>query len=257
MASDQSKYAIHAAAREGKVTVVESLLNADPKLARLKDDDGRLPIHWAASSNQHAIALMLAQQEAFDPDVEDDSGWTPLMIAASVKDGDAVVDLLLSRGADVNQKNNSGQTVLHFVASKNNLDIARKLFANKPPASARVRDKRGQYPLHRAAAVGSVPMLKLLLENRSPLNATDDAGYTALHHAVAEGHGEFSSELDIVYRDSHGNVYYIGDAAVALLKAGAETDKRDSDGYLALDLAPDKEVRKYIEREAENEGIDL
>ncbi|KAI0548625.1 hypothetical protein F4679DRAFT_316560 [Xylaria curta] len=79
-------------------------------------------------------------------------------------------------------------------------------------------------------------MVKLLLENRSPLNATDVAGYTALHHAVAEGHG---------------------DTAIALLKAGAETDKRDSDGYLALDLAPDKEVRKYIEREAENEGIEL
>ncbi|KAI0443283.1 ankyrin [Xylaria telfairii] len=221
------KFAIHAATREGKVTVVESLLNADPKLSQRKDEDGRLPIHWAASSNQHAIVLLLSQQKTFDPDVEDDSGWTPLMIAASVKDGDAIVDLLLQRGAD---------TALHFVASKNNLEVARKLFANKPSASSRVRDKRGQYPLHRAAAIGSTPMVKLLLDNHSPLNATDVAGYTALHHAVAEGHG---------------------DTAIALLKAGAETDKQDSDGYLALDLAPDKEVRKYIEREAENEGIEL
>ncbi|KAI0110013.1 hypothetical protein F4814DRAFT_386449 [Daldinia grandis] len=78
-------------------------------------------------------------------------------------------------------------------------------------------------------------MVNLLLQNKSPLNATDSSGYTALHHAVAEGH----------------------DTAVALLKAGAEFDKRDSDGYLALDLAPDKEVRKYIERGAENEGIQL
>jgi 26S proteasome non-ATPase regulatory subunit 10 len=52
-----------------------------------------------------------------------------------------------------------------------------------------VRDKRGQYPLHRAAAVGSVPMITLLLKHRSPLNATDSAGQTPLHHAVAEGHG--------------------------------------------------------------------
>ena len=29
---------------------------------------------------------------------------------------------------------------------------------------------------------------------------------------------------------------------MALLKAGADTDKKDSDGFLALDLAPDKEV---------------
>lgn len=34
----------------------------------------------------------------------------------------------------------------------------------------------------------------------------------------------------------------IGDTAVALLKAGAETDKKDVDGFLALDLAPDEQV---------------
>ena len=79
---------------------------------------------------------------------------------------------------------------MHFVASKNNLEVARKLLENKSPASTRVRDKRGQYPLHRAAAVGSVPMINLLLKTRSPLNATDMSGYTALHHAIAEGHGE-------------------------------------------------------------------
>lgn len=31
---------------------------------------------------------------------------------------------------------------------------------------------------------------------------------------------------------------------MALLKAGAETDKKDADGFLALDLAPDKEVSR-------------
>ncbi len=65
-----------------------------------------------------------------------------------------------------------------------------------------------------------------------------------------------------------------GDAAVALLKAGAETDKKDIDGMLALDLAPGNDVsvttlhrwtarllcfqvRRYIERAAEMEGIDI
>lgn len=74
----------------------------------------------------------------------------------------------------------SRQTALHFTASKNNLDTAKKLVAHK--ASARVKDKRSQLALHRAAAIGSVPMLKLLLDNRSPLNATDVDGMTALHH---------------------------------------------------------------------------
>jgi 26S proteasome non-ATPase regulatory subunit 10 len=34
---------------------------------------------------------------------------------------------------------------------------------------------------------------------------------------------------------------------VALLKAGAGFEKKDADGILALDLAPDKEVRRGAE----------
>jgi hypothetical protein len=37
-------------------------------------------------------------------------------------------------------------------------------------------------------------------------------------------------------------VCHVGDTAVALIKAGAETDKKDLDGQLALDLAPDRDV---------------
>ncbi|KAL8360405.1 hypothetical protein RB601_007256 [Gaeumannomyces tritici] len=261
--AEENKFALHAACREGKYTIVESLLNADPKAAARKDDDGRLPIHWAVSSNQLEVTNLLVAQKGFDAEVQDDSGWTPLMIAVSIKDGDKLVDLLLGKGADVNEKSkvhkpivppflrldspvnqanqplldNSGQTALHFAASKNNLDVARKLLDQTPPASARVRDRRGQYAIHRAAAVGSTPMVSLLLTTgKSPLDATDSAGQTALHHAVAEGHG---------------------DTAVALLKAGASTDKKDVDGCLALDLAPDKAVQKYIEQVAEREGIEI
>lgn len=37
-----------------------------------------------------------------------------------------------------------------------------------------------------------------------------------------------------------------GDAAIALLKAGAETDKKDVDGRLALELAPGMDVRASL-----------
>jgi 26S proteasome non-ATPase regulatory subunit 10 len=33
-------------------------------------------------------------------------------------------------------------------------------------------------------------MINLLIKHRSPINATDSAGQTPLHHAVAEGHGK-------------------------------------------------------------------
>lgn len=70
--------------------------------------------------------------------------------------------------------------------------------------------------------MGSVPIIKMLLEEgKSPINATDNDGLTALHHAISEGHG---------------------DAAILLLKSGADAEKRDGDGRLAIDLVPDDKV---------------
>ncbi|KAI9928826.1 hypothetical protein ASPWEDRAFT_105585 [Aspergillus wentii DTO 134E9] len=232
-----AKFPLHEAAREGKTSTAESLLNANPKLAFAKDDDERLPIHWAVAYNHLSIVEMLVAVKNFDPDVEDASGWTPLMIAASLRDaeGDPIIELLLRKDADVTVKSGSGQNAIHFATSKANISTVRILLANK--CSARVKDKRGQLALHRAAAIGSIPIIKLLLEEgKSPVNATDMDGLTALHHAISEGQG---------------------DAAITLLKAGAEVDKRDSDGHLAIDLAPDAMVRKYITQTAEREGIDL
>ncbi|KAI5369599.1 putative ankyrin repeat-containing domain superfamily [Septoria linicola] len=235
MDGDQaSKFAIHAACREGQTRQVAALLNADPKLATKRDDDDRLPLHWAASYNRVDIVELLSDLKGFDVDSQDGSGWSALMMAASLKDGDEMVDCLLNKGADADVKNNNGQTALFFAASKSNLDTARKLIAQK--ASARVKDKRDQLPLHRAAAVGNVPIVKLLLANRSPVDATDIDGSTALHHAIAEGHGQ---------------------TAVELLKAGADSSKKDRDGQLAIKLAPDKTVKEFILRMAEEEGIEL
>jgi 26S proteasome non-ATPase regulatory subunit 10 len=208
------------------------------------DPDSRLPLHWAVSFGHLAIVQLLLSQPRIDIDATDGSGWTPLMMACSRRatdtsggaaDSETLVSLLLSKDADPNMKNNAGQTALHFAASKANLDVAKALLARK--ATARVKDRRGQLPLHRAAAVGSVPMIKLLLgEGKSPLNATDVDGWTALHHAVSEGHG---------------------DAALVLLLAGAEFDKENGEGHRPLDLAPDSKTRKYIVQAAEREGIEL
>ncbi|KAK7416093.1 putative ankyrin-repeat protein [Neonectria punicea] len=238
MDTDNDRFPLHTAAREGRATVTEALLKADPKLSQRKDDDGRYPVHWAASSNNLDIMLLLANQRSFDPDVQDDIGWSPLMISASVPECEPVLNLLIQRGADINLKNSRGQsqTALHFVASKKNLDVARILIDCKPPASTRVRDRRGQYPIHRAAAAGSAPMVLLLLKNKSPLNAADNEGYTPLHHAIAEGHG---------------------DTAVVLIKEGADFTLKTSEEILAIDLAPDKEVRQYVIQGAEREGIEL
>ena len=128
------------------------------------------------------------------------------------------------------------KTALHFCASKNNLGVARKLISHG--ASPRIKDRRSQLPLHRAAAIGSVPMVNLLMEQLSSLNDPDIAGYTPLHHGKWLYRVCCETSLDLIVAISEGH----GDAAMALLKAGAEFDKRDVDGHLALELAPDEKV---------------
>lgn len=99
-----------------------------------------------------------------------------------------------------------------------------------------MRDRRRQLSLHRAAAVGSSPLVNLLLDAGSPVNAQDVDGATPLHHAVAEGHG---------------------DAAVTLLKRGADSGVKDREGKLAIELAPDRKVRLFILTAARDEGMEV
>ena len=77
-------------------------------------------------------------------------------------------------------------------------------------------------------------MIMLLLDHKSPINPKDRDGSTPLHHAIAEGHG---------------------DAAVTLLKKGADTDVKDGEGKLAIELAPDRKVGTFILNAAKEEGI--
>jgi len=230
---ETDKYALHQAARDGSVSRAQSLLEANPKLAKIVDDDGRLPIHWAVSYNHRPLVELLIQQQAkgFDPDVQDSLGWTPLMMAASRPEGTELAELLISRGANVNEKNNNNQTALHFASSKATLPTITLLLAHK--ASPRIRDTRHQLPIHRAAAVGSVPVIKRLLKAGSPLDHADVDGCTPLHHAIAEGHG---------------------DAALFLILEGADSAKKDGEGRFALDTAPDAKVRSFILDGARNAG---
>jgi 26S proteasome non-ATPase regulatory subunit 10 len=91
-------------------------------------------------------------------------------------------------------------------------------------------------------------MMKLLLDNKSPLDATDIDGMTALHHGMwtfglhkarrdlFERRGNRADRKTTAISEGHG------DAALFLLKAGIDHTKLDRDGNVALKLAPDVKV---------------
>jgi len=64
------KFEIHEAAREGNASMMETLLNENPRLTIRSDDDGRLPIHWAVAYNHRDVVNLLLARNDFDPDTQ-------------------------------------------------------------------------------------------------------------------------------------------------------------------------------------------
>jgi 26S proteasome non-ATPase regulatory subunit 10 len=92
------------------------------------------------------------------------------------------------------------------------------------------------YSRHRAASTGATPFVKLLLSPENPsgtkprLNTQDRAGNTPLHLAIESGHGE---------------------TAVALIEAGADRERTNSDGQTPEEIEgvggqEHKRVLQYI-----------
>jgi len=213
---------IQQAAQENKITIVKAHLTAIPSLLDNVDADGRTALHWACSSGAREIERFLVLQGA-DVNKQDQSLWTPLHIAVSAGYEDIVKDLL-EAGADVKGVNDKGITPLHYAASKNRVEIGKILIDRGADINA--RDKANQCPLHRAATIGSTSFISLLLDPPTPpldaparaktrVNTQDRVGNTPLHLAMESGHG---------------------DAAVLLIKKGADRGRTNVDGQTPEEL---------------------
>lgn len=161
----------------GRAEIVLALI-ANGADAAVRDENGRTPLHHAALGVEPGVAVMLLDAGA-PVDAVDDDGYTPLARACSAGN-DALVALLLERRA--------------------------------VPAAP------GAMPALCAAAAGTsdaAGIVRRLLQAKAAIDARDDGGRTALHHAVAAGHVE---------------------AVRALLAAGAAIDVRDGDGRVPAQL---------------------
>lgn len=235
-------FPLHEAARDGKALIVKGLVAEAPKEVFVKDLDGRIPLHWAISFNHLDIISILLypwkysdKSSVFEIDIDeytDDAGWTPLHIAASIGNLE-VLKLLLNYEPkpDVNLPTSTGVRPIHLAVAKKHIDAV-KLLVEDYGASVRIKDNKGQYPIHRAASIGSVALVEFLASKGSNINIKDSEGWTPLHHALAEG---------------------FGDIAVLLVnKFGADTNIEDNDGQTPIKVAVDEQVKAYFLKETNN-----
>lgn len=118
---------------------------------------------------------------AFAADVKD-----PQLLAALDEDYGYldVIRLLLNNGADLGTKTSCGETVLHLaVGSTARVKVLLDMRAHLLDVDA--QDNRGRSALHHAAAVGNPAAMEVLLANGANLGLRDFGGASTLHYAVS------------------------------------------------------------------------
>jgi ankyrin repeat protein len=195
------------AATGGDVSKVRSMLQADPSLARARDENGvsvimkatyygkkdvvaalletgvELDVFEAAATGRVERLTALIEKDpslvnAYAPD-----GFTPLGFAVFFAQRE-IVKALLNAGADVNLPSRESMKVtpLASAAAAKQTDIARELIAHGANVNARAAG--GHIPLHEASATGNVELVNLLIEHGADVNTKTDDGKTRLDFAT-------------------------------------------------------------------------
>ncbi len=156
---------IHEAAKSGDVAKLKNLLDKDPGLMYVKDEQGKTALHWAVGRGQtEAVKLLLDVYHA-DVNVRNDNLGTPLHVAASQAQPEAA-RMLIAHNASIDARAKNGSTPLHFAAFKGrepgHIETARILLENKADPNARTDE--GATPLAMAIRRDNAEIVKLLRE---------------------------------------------------------------------------------------------
>jgi TPR repeat protein len=170
------------AVRAGDAEKIKTLLQADPKLAEVRTEDGSTALHLAALEGQAAVARLLLTNGA-QVNARGLREETPLHMA--MYDGHReVVEVLLASGADVNARNKAGETPLHLAAGKGYLGLVELLLSQNADTGA--RDNSGRTPKMAATEREHWELVELL---------TPRVGdYYDVHRFVFEGAKTFPPE---------------------------------------------------------------
>ncbi|KAG5746529.1 hypothetical protein H9Q70_010782 [Fusarium xylarioides] len=208
--------------------VVSALLRADPSLAQIplrqptNPEIFTMPIHFAsqlAARRDTPETLLIPQlidsyAGCFNPNAalqRDNAEKTPLHLAVTGISS-RVTEWILKRRADLlHVEDIWRRSPLHYCASTANCE----LLLNRG-VKINQSDRYGMTSLHRACYLGSVELVRCLLEWKPMLDLKDNQYGPSLHCGVISG------SLEVV---------------ASLLAAGATVDERDTQGNSALHVA--------------------
>jgi ankyrin repeat protein len=172
--------ALHNAARENKPKTVEILLKHGRANVNFQDSWGRTSLASCLGGSNPEIVRLLLDNRA-DPNVPDHQGETALFAAVQYHVKEFIEILGHRQDVNVNLKTKGGWTPLHKAAKVGNLD-ALKLLLEEFGANPNIKENvRGFTPLHLAISEDCVAML---LQNGADPTISDNNGRTTLFHHV-------------------------------------------------------------------------
>jgi len=153
---------LYYAAGFGFRDLAKHLIAEHPDQVNAKNLNGSTPMHAAASAG-HVDILALLLEHGVDVDVRTEDGTTPL-ISASMSGSVEAGWYLIDHGADINARNDGDYTPLYF-AFRGHVESVRMLLERGAAAVIDIRHQYGETPLHHAARLGNVEIVRLYLEH--------------------------------------------------------------------------------------------
>jgi ankyrin repeat protein len=148
--------------REGDRAAFHTMLQTEPRIAKLRGPGGTTPLMSAALYGD-AESVRLLLEAGADPNNPNEVGATALMWAVDDLDKSR---LLIRSGADVNSRSENGRTPLLIAATRpGSYDVVKLLLDHKANPSQVVNTYKGPMtPLRLAAEAGDEALLRLLLD---------------------------------------------------------------------------------------------
>ena len=138
------------------------------------DTDGHTALHWATVCQTTKCVTLLCSSGHVDVNKRDNLGCTALHYAAQADNTDIVQELLKHKG-DTAACDNFGRTPVMWAACSGSVKCL-KLLVSADIASLHVRDNNSLTPLHCAAALGQIEVVKEIVNFTDDTDVEDDEG---------------------------------------------------------------------------------
>jgi ankyrin repeat protein len=157
------------AARRGDLDAVRRLVETGADV-NTPHGDGMTALHWAAENGDVEIVEVLIYAGAHLEAVTRNGGYTPLHLASAVGRLETM-EALLQAGADVSRGTTTGVTALHYAGASGSATAVDLLLEYGAEVGAR-ESVWGQTPLVFASAAGRLETVRALIDGGSDLAAT-------------------------------------------------------------------------------------